>query len=184
MDLRHRHRRGDRTLDYRAQALTAHAPRTGRRGSAAPADPARDVIEQFDQVRPSNRLAGHYRLTIAQQIPAAQFAGVDPKPLRDHVHLAFVGPRCLVDAVAAESAGRRQVRVDGDGVDADVRDRIRPGRGIAAVFDQSRSNVGVRAGVELASALPRDEPAVRAHTRLQPDARGMLGNGYEFLRTL
>ena len=181
------HRRGggrgrDGALDRAGKAFAAndapllHAPRL-----RLPADALGHHREELAEVAILDRLAGREGLALGEQIFHAELVRVEAESLRNHVHLALVGPRGLVDPVPAEGAGGRDVRVDGVGVDPYVGNVVRPRRAIAPVLDEPRTDVRVCAGVEVAKALARDDAAVLHHAGGQGDAPAVLRDGHELL---
>ena len=181
---RGRRRRGrHRRLERAGEALAAHqAGRARLRGPRpAPADALGDGLQQLVEVEVLDGLAGGELVAVAQQVLEAKLERVDAEALGDQVHLALVGPGDLRDRVAAEAAGRRHVRVDGVGVDRHVRDPVRPRRAVAAVLDQPRADVGVRARAPEDPRLARDDRAVAAHPGPQVHRRRVAGDGEELL---
>ena len=113
----------------------------------------------FDAERPHRR-AGGEALAFLQSGLQTKFHRVDAQRARDHIRLRIVGPDHLRHAEAAKRARRNFVGVDAVGIDPDVGNAVRSGRGVARLVADARADFGVGAGVPVDFALARHDRAV------------------------
>ena len=128
------------------------------------ADGLRGRPQALLEVDVVHRLAGGEAVPVAQQVAQPQLERAHAQPLGEHVHRALARPHRLGRAVAAERAVGRQVRVDGERVDAHVGNPVGPDARVAHLAGDPRPAVGVGAGVGPAVELLRDERPVARRT--------------------
>ena len=149
----------DRRAARRLHPLQQHA-QAGAARLLGVADGRRRRVEALLEVHVVHDLAGGEGVAVAQQVPAAQLERADVQLGGERVHRALRRPHRLHRPVAAEGAVRRQVRVDRERVDADVRDQVGPDAGVAELGRDAGAAVRVRARVDPAVELLGDQRAV------------------------
>ena len=183
VEVHDRDRRGRR--DHRLER-DRHAAAAAQRAAAArkgliPLHLLGDRLKhRLDRRIPDHR-ARRLGTALAQDVAAPEFDRVDLELPCDQVRVALVGPNELRNPEAAQGARRREVRVDGVRVDADVVDVVRSSRRKARLLRHARADVGVRAAVPPDLALARGEAAVLRHPTLDARVVDVLGDHVELL---
>ena len=178
---RDRGRRRDAGLEADRDAAAAPDRSAAALERPLPVHEHLDPVEHLAERRVLHDGAGRLRAAVAQQVLAAERERVELQLARDHVGVALVGPDELRNAEAAQRAGRRQVRIEGVRIDRHVLDVVRPWRGKARLLRHPRADVGVGPAVPPHLALAGGDPAVLRHAALDPERRGVLGDGEELL---
>ena len=171
-----RGRRRDRGLEADGDAASAPhdaaapAPAAAAAAAAAverrrPVHPRRHRLQHLRDRGVAHRRAGRLRAALAQQVAAAELERIDAELARDEVGVALIGPHQLRNAEAAQRAGRRPVGIELVGIDRDIVDVVRTGRGEARFLRHARSDVRIGAAVPPHLAGARGDAAVARDAR-------------------
>ena len=110
---------------------------------------------------------------IDENILQTKLERIHVQPFRQIIHVLFAGPCGLRDAVSAECAGYRLVRIHSVPIDLDVRNAVRPGRRQASPDADRGTLFRIGACIPVNRNFTSDECPVAFHAALDSNNGSM-----------